>query len=231
MPGSYDSQSLQAAEDGYYIDTVSQYAYLRKDLTLLLQYAACEVGARYPGGTPIGLGDMSQSNGKTPGTDVGSPRHPTSTHTGNDIDIAYYQTDGVNDLQIICGDGSDTNGNGSGGNYNDGYFCTTEANIIDWERELWWFAKLAETPLVRIFGVDQTLPDDFQEGATQLLNSGQISSDVYERMSTLGYGAGGGWQFHHHHSHNSYDLPSSPTPVPRPRAEEDCRMNLECPLP
>jgi hypothetical protein len=211
MPGSFMYQSAEARAAGYYIATEARYAWMRKDLTMLVQYAACEMAKRYPDAAPIGLSDMSQMDGLTPGTDVGRLRHGSTTHTGNDIDIAYYQTDGLNNPQIICGNGSDRNGNGSVGMFNDGSFCTVEMNIVDWPKEIYWFAKLAETPLVRVFGIDQTLPDDFNRWARQLLEAGEISNEVHERMTTLGFGASGGWQYHHHHTHMSYSRPSART--------------------
>lgn len=207
MPGSYDHDSAEAIAAGYFIDTRPQYAWLRKDLTMLLRYAACEVARRFPGTNPIGIMDLSQADGYTPGTDVGDPRHPTTTHRGSDMDLAYYQTDGINDGQIVCGDGSDTNGNGRPGRYNDGYFCTTEDNIVDWPREAYWFAMLASTPLVRVFGIDRTMPDDFRAELRRQHDLGWIADDQYERALELGYGASGGWQFHHHHTHMSYTRP------------------------
>lgn len=207
MPGSYARTSPEAIADGYYIATLERYAYLRRDLTMLVRHAACEVARRYPDTDPIGLADLAQADGMTPGVDTGSPRHPTSTHRGSDLDIAYYQTDGSNDPQIICGDGSDDNGNGVEGTYNDGYFCTTEENIIDWPRQAYWFAKLATTPLVRVFGIDETLADDFQRELDALLEEGAITSDEHSRALSLGWGNDGGWAFHHHHTHNSYSLP------------------------
>lgn len=207
MPGSFDASSAQAIADGYYIATEPRYSFLRRDLTMLLRYAACEVAVRFPGGRPIGLSDLSQADGRTPGTDAGAPRHPTTTHTGSDMDLAYYQTDGANEPQIICGDGTDRNGNGSPGRYNDGSFCTTETNIIDWPREAYWFAKLSVTPLVRVFGIDQTLFDDFTRELGALHTSGVMSDAEFARASILGYGAAGGWQYHHHHSHMSYSYP------------------------
>jgi hypothetical protein len=207
MPGSFDPASAQAKKDGYYIGTLKKYAYLRKHVTLAIAWSACEVARRHPGTTPLAIQDMSQADGKTPGTDVGAPRHPTTTHTGSDVDISYYQTDGANDVQIVCGDGSDTNANGRPGKYNDGYFCTTETNIVDWTREVWFFAKMADTPLMRVFGIDQTMPAKFTAGADALLKSGAIDAAVKERMTILGYGASGGWQYHHHHTHMSYNLP------------------------
>jgi hypothetical protein len=207
MPGSYDPRSATARAAGYYIATQRRYSYLRRDLTLLIRHAACEVAARYPGTNPIAPGDLSQSDGLTPGVDDGSPRHPTSTHHGDDMDLAYYQTDGANNMQIICGDGSDTNGNGRPGTYNDGYFCTTEVNIIDWPRQAYWFAKLASTPLVRVFGIDETLDDDFTRELGRLLTAGAITRAEHDRASILGFGSSGGWPFHHHHSHMSYTRP------------------------
>ena len=207
MPGSYDATSAQAKKDGYYIGTLKKYAFLRRHITLAIAWSACEVTRRHPGTTPLALQDMTQADGMTPGTDVGAPRHMTTTHTGNDVDISYYQTDGANDIQIVCGDGSDTNGNGTPGRYNDGYFCTTDANIVDWEREVWFFAKMADSPLVRVFGIDQTMPAKFTAGADTLLKSGAIDAAAHGRMSILGYGAAGGWQYHHHHTHMSYVLP------------------------
>ena len=207
MPGSFDPASAQAKKDGYYIGTLKKYSYLRKHITLAIAWSACEVMRRSPGTAPLAIQDMSQVDGKTPGTDVGAPRHPTTTHTGSDVDISYYQTDGDNDIQIVCGDGSDTNGNGTPGRYNDGYFCTTDKNIVDWDREVWFFAKMADTPLVRVFGIDQTMPAKFTSGADALQKSGAIDAAVKGRMTILGYGASGGWQFHHHHTHMSYSLP------------------------
>lgn len=215
---------------GYYKSSPARYSYLRKDLTMLLAYAACEMQRRFPGTTPVALGDLSQADGRTPGTDVGSLRHGSTTHTGNDMDIAYFQTDGANNYQIVCGDGSDENGNGEMGRYNDGSFCTTDMNIVDWEREGYWFAKLAESPLTRVFGLDQTFPDDILAQAQRLLMRGEISNEVYDRMTTLGYGAAGGWQFHHHHSHMSYLRPSARSVGPgKLDLRERCGLDMECP--
>jgi len=207
LSGSIDPDSSTATEDGYFIDTYRKYAWIRRDLAMLIEHAACMVAQRFPGTRPIGISDLSQSDGRTPGLDVGRARHPTSTHRGNDMDLAYYQTDGLNDTQIVCGDGSDRNGNGRPGTYNDGYFCTTEENIVDWPRQAYWFAMLATNPLVRVFGIDQTMPDDFREHLADQLERGWITADQHERATKLGYGSSGGWQFHHHHTHMSYREP------------------------
>jgi hypothetical protein len=132
---------------------------------------------------------MSTDEGVTPGCERGADycRHPDTTHRGDDIDTAYYQTDGDNNPQIICGDGSDTNYNGRPGRYNDGYFCTTEDNIVDIEQERQFIELLNMTGSLRVIGIDETLADDLR-GA-----------------GPLGYGESGGWAFHHHHTHISFN--------------------------
>lgn len=204
VPGSFDPTSPEARAAGYFKDAKEKYSFLQRSLALVVAHAACETAARFPGTNPIGLLDLSQADGLTPGTDVGSPRHPTTTHRGRDLDIAYYQTDGLNDGQIVCGDGSDTNGNGSPGKYNDGYFCTTDQNIVDWPRQAYFFAKMAVTGRVRVFGVDRTLDDDFQIHLDALFANGEISRGEHDRALRLGTGSAGGWQYHHHHVHLSY---------------------------
>jgi hypothetical protein len=204
MPGTVDPTSLEARNAGYYIGH-PRYRHLRRDLTMLIQYAACEVHARYPLAGPIQIQDLSQADGNTPGTDDGDLRHPDGTHTGNDMDLAYFTTDGSNDGDIVCGDGTDDNYNAEPGEFNDGYFCTTEENIVNWGPQAYWFAKLASNPRVRVFGVDETLVDDFERELGELLDEGAITAGEAERALSLGYGEEGGWAFHHHHTHMSYD--------------------------
>jgi hypothetical protein len=103
-------------------------------------------------------------------------------------------------------------------------------NIVDWEREGYWFAKLAETPLVRVFGLDQTFPDELRTQAQMLLGRGEISNEVHDRMIMLGFGAAGGWQFHHHHSHMSYKRPQALVPGPGKLDPRDfCGHLMACP--
>jgi len=211
MPGSTSATTTEAMLDGYYVSHEPRYSFLRRDLTMLVQYAACEVANRYPGTRPLATGDLTQADGMTPGSDTGDLRHPAGTHTGGDMDLAYYQNDSDpnlrNDLQIICGDGTDTNYNGRPGVYNDGYFCTTDMNIVDWPRQAYFFAMMASTPLVRVFGVDETIADDFEREINALYTAGEITSAQATQALYLGYGADGGWAFHHHHTHMSFDWP------------------------
>jgi hypothetical protein len=122
--------------DNYAINgetSTNQYrSYCRRDLMMLVKYAAAYVECRaktWPAGNgaPIGLGDMSEKNGAIPGTSIGSPGHPSGSHTnGYDMDIAYFQTTGTNNyLRAVCP-------HTSGGV--DQYHCTAAPTILDVKR-------------------------------------------------------------------------------------------------
>ncbi len=204
FPGPSEPTDPDAVALGYFIDTHRDYAFLRRDLVMLTQWATCQMRERFPGIAPLGLADLTQANGRIPGTDVGDARHPDGTHDGSDLDIAYYQTDGVNDAQIICGDGSDRNENGTRGQFNDGRFCTTEQNIVDLEQQVYFMALMAYHGGWRIVGVDTTVADDIEREVDRLWSLDIISGTVRDRLGSLGYGSAGGWAFHHHHIHVSY---------------------------
>jgi hypothetical protein len=205
MDGAVDASDPTAISAGYYLGTDEEYTYARRDLAMLLQYAFDEVLKKWPGTPPVYQSDIGQADGKTPGVDVGQPRHPTTTHIkGRDCDVAYYSTLGDNDYRIICGDGTDTNGNGRMGKYNDGYFCTTDQNVVDFPKQTYFIAMLMGSPMFRVLGVDETLPDRFVEQADKFVASGELPAwAAYKMASGLGYGNDGGWAFHHHHIHLS----------------------------
>ncbi len=205
MAGATDPSDPMAVIDGYYIGTDADYSYARRDMAMLLISSFDAVAKQFPDTHPIYQSDICQKDGKTPGTDVGQPRHPTTTHVnGRDADVAYYQTLPDNDYRIICGDGSDKNGNGRAGKYNDGSFCTTNQNVIDWPREVYFMAQLLGSPMFRVIGVDQTLPDQIATEAEKQHAAGLIPDwALYRLENGVASGAAGGWQFHHHHSHLS----------------------------
>jgi hypothetical protein len=207
MPGA--TKMADGVKVGYYLSggEGSQYRhFIRRDVAMLVVFASCEVKRKYPGVPPLGLTDMSEKDGSIPGTSIGKPAHPDGTHTGgHDMDVAYYQTDGINEPQIVCGDGSDTNYNGQPGKYNDGYFCTTAANIVDWEKQVHFLAKIFESDQPRVFGVDQMLVKDLGAEVSKQYKAGAMSEKVYKDFnSKMAWGASGGWQFHHHHIHMSF---------------------------
>jgi hypothetical protein len=193
--------------DGYMLESYSSYRWLRRELMMLVRHGIHEVQQRFRGTTGLGLLDMGDKNAVTPGFDVGDPRHPESTHDqGGNIDIAYYQTDGDNDGQIVCGANENAN--------NDGYFCTsTQGHIVDLPRTAYFMAVLARHPRLRVIGVDQLLAPLIQEAARKLRDDGDITSGEYQDLvDSMAYGDG--WPFHHHHMHVSMRWWSQDSPQP-----------------
>lgn len=78
-------------EDGYVLQVPARYAFARIDLVMMLRKAFAKVMKRYPG-EPIGVGDISQWNGRRPKSDRGEPRH--ISHAGGvDVDLGLPAND------------------------------------------------------------------------------------------------------------------------------------------
>ena len=204
MGPGYDNYPLngETASDQY-------RSYVRRDVMMLVKYASAMVACQSAGwtfglpGVPLGLGDMSESNGAIPGTRDGSPGHPAGTHTdGHDMDIAYYQT-GTSDnrLRAICP-------HTSGGA--DQYHCTGAPNLLDPWRTAAFLGHLHVSPQLRVIGVDGQAGPIIDSALTQLCSGGWLSGAAcsgaaitYETTDM-----GRGWyRFHHHHFHISVSSP------------------------
>ena len=177
------------ADEQYLFDTAAEYRNARRELIMLVRYAVDQTYKRYPGTKYLGLIDMSERDGSTPGTAYGDPRHPEGTHIqGNDMDLAYFQTTPDNHARPVCA--------------NDGYFCNTDVNTMDAEVNAYFFAKLYESNRLRVIGVDTKLADDLVLAADALLAEGAINATQRAKFDDrLAYGEG--WPFHHHHFHLS----------------------------
>ncbi len=208
--------------------STNQYrSYLRRDTMMLIQYATAKVACKTAGWTsgdnwPLGLGDMSESDGSIPGTSVGSPGHPSGTHTnGFDIDLAYYQTgQSDNHLRPIC----DHYENGQ-----DVYHCTSAPTSLDAWRSALFIGYLAEHPSLRVIGVDGQAGGPITAALNQLCTDGWIDAAACQNVS-LAYevtNQGYGWfQFHHHHMHVSMSQPSykSALHTPAPLGAMPCHV-------
>ncbi len=183
-----------ADADGYFVEHEAHYSNIRREVAYLVDYAAAEVAAAFPGTNPLALMDMSEDDGSTPGTMVSSLRHPEGTHVeGNDMDIAYYQTGADNSGRVVC--------------ENDGYFCTEPPNILDAERSAYFMAMLFSSDNVRVIGVDTLIAEDLFDAADDLLATGMITQSQRNSFdSEMAYGEG--WPFHHHHLHFSWSWES-----------------------
>ena len=188
--------------EGYQFDTFGNYRFGRREVIMAVRYALHETTETFGAADALGLVDFADITGTTPGYDVGDPRHPESTHDqGGNIDIAYWQTDGSNDADIICNDGSV---------HNDGY-CSSAAvdsHVVDLERQAFFMAKLQYGGRLRVIGVDQVIAPLIEDAADALgaLPDGDpkklTSVEVSTLKSKMAYGSG--WPYHHHHIHVSY---------------------------
>ncbi|WP_437304693.1 hypothetical protein [Sorangium sp. So ce388] len=201
LPFPFPDPDDSVVGGGYVWETFSNYRFARRELIMLVRDALAETMRAFPGTTPLSLIDVCQVNGVTPGYDIGDPRHPESTHDqGGNIDIAYFQTDGSNDGEIICGDGS---------KHEDGY-CSSAAkrkHIVDLEREAFFMARLFRSPRTRVVGVDKIIAPFLSRTAARLnalpasdrrrITDRELAS-FSDRMAY-----GDGWPYHHHHIHLS----------------------------
>ena len=185
-------------------ETDEYRSWARRDLVLLVQYAAAVVRCTsqtwpFGNGAPLGLGDMSEEDGDIPGTRDGDPAHPYGSHTnGKDMDIAYYQLAADdNRLRPVCP-------HTSGGS--DVYHCTGAPTDLDVWRSALFIAALHDSPQMRVLGVDGRIGPLVEDAIDELCASGWFAggacSDLqlaYETSDT-----GSGWyRFHHHHLHVS----------------------------
>lgn len=201
LPFPFADPQDSVVADNYVWETFSNYRFARRELIMAVRQALSRTLATFPGTTRVSLIDACQIDGITPGYDVGTPRHPVTTHDqGGNIDIAYFQTDGSNDGQVICGDGTTAA---------DAY-CSPEAaqkNIVDFPRQAFFMAKLYENPRTRVIGVDRVIGPLLQAAAKELrdLPAGdpkKIAETEYQGfLDRIAWGDG--WPYHQHHIHLS----------------------------
>lgn len=87
--------------DGYKITrhTLFRYQFGRRDVLMFIRYAAKQMSASgYGCIIPL---DLSQWDGKTPGTDIGKPRH-RSHRNGIDADLSLYDNAAKAQLRSFC---------------------------------------------------------------------------------------------------------------------------------
>ncbi|HJN76605.1 MAG TPA: hypothetical protein QGF58_21930 [Myxococcota bacterium] len=180
-----------SVDEGYVVSHEAHYSNLRREVAYVVRHAAAEVQLAWPDTMPLGLMDMSQTDGDTPGRDEGTLRHPEGTHVyGNDIDIAYYQTGSDNLGRAVC--------------TNNGYFCTSDPSILDTEKTAYFMAMLLDSKKVRVIGVDPLIAEQVLDATDDLVDAGTLTSGQKNKIRNhLAYGDG--WPFHHHHMHFSWD--------------------------
>ena len=180
-------------------------SFLRRDLRQIVQYATAKVSCMtadwyYPSLGPLGLGDMSEADGAIPGSSIGYPGHPPSTHEdGLDIDLAYYQHFAEDNLMRVIGWHHDA-------------FAVEQWHLVEppfgldvWRTAL-LIAYLCEHPRVRVIGVDGQAGPMLELALDELVDLGWLDRASREAIP-LAYeivDQGYGWfRFHHHHLHLS----------------------------
>jgi hypothetical protein len=201
IPFPFPDPSDSVLGDGYDFASFGNYRFARRELVMLVRNAIAATRRAFPGTKKLSLIDICQMDGTTPGYDIGDPRHPESTHDqGGNIDISYFQTDGANDAEIVCGDGA---------SHADG-FCSPAASsqhIVDLPRQAFFMAKLFASSRTRVVGVDQVLAPLLQNAAQALAalpskDPRRITSSELAGFSGK-MSSGAGWPYHHHHIHLS----------------------------
>lgn len=181
--------------DAYRFLTPANYRWGRRELVMLIRHALRRTRAQFPGTKPLGIADISQRNGMTPGNDIGILRHPESSHDqGGNVDLAYFTTlarDGLvpyNDGHVICD---------AAGGSNDGSFCTAGAatsHVVDLQRQVYFLAQLFDHPRIRVIGVDRVIGPLLQAEAQRQRDLGLISQTARDRLTSL-LASGDGWPF------------------------------------
>jgi hypothetical protein len=199
----------------------NQYrSWLRRDVVMAIQHAAAltackSVGWTAGNGGPVGLIDMSEADGSIPGTSIGSPGHPTGTHTnGYQIDIAYWQTNtSNNEARPVC----DHMAGGS-----DAYHCVDHPYLLDPWRTALFIGTMMEHDGLRAVGVDGKVGPVLEVALDTLCAENWLSGPACAASHPLWYEVvdeGMGWfQFHHHHMHVDVSFITSPKAAERPAA-------------
>jgi hypothetical protein len=182
-------------------------SYLRRDLTMLVQYAAAKVACKAAdwhtgNGGPIALGDMSQRDGSIPGTVWREPRHPPNTHLdGLSIDIAYFQTGTVdNHLRPICRHRSAAGV--------EEYRCVEPPTGLDAWRTALFIGAFLEEPRIRAIGVDGRAARPILAAFRELCATGWIEKAACHLRNRIRFetrDTGQLWFYgHHNHLHVSW---------------------------
>ncbi len=173
-------------EDGHLVYHQPHYSNLRREVAYLVRWAASEVKREWPDADTLGLFDMSEDDGDTPGRMVGQLRHPEGTHAnGNDIDVSFYYNNGSSLAGYACSS-------------HDQYFCTGPADLLDVPKTTLFLARLMESPNLRVIGVDPEVAMLVQDEADDLLDEGKITAASHSELTGYGLAYGDGWPFHHH---------------------------------
>jgi hypothetical protein len=181
-------------------------SYLRREVMMLVRYAAAKTECKTRdwltgNGGEIGLGDMSERDGATPGTRAGNPRHPSHTHVGGrDIDIAYFQRDTLdNQLRPICRHRERNV---------ELYRCIAPPTKLDPWRTALFIGAILEEDRVRVIGIDAAAAPPILGAFDELCETGWLEPDACRRRARVVFETldtrRGWYRGHHNHMHVSW---------------------------
>ncbi|MBD3240114.1 MAG: hypothetical protein GF331_05970 [Chitinivibrionales bacterium] len=171
-------------------------SYARRDLIMAIKHVSHTVRCMseawgYGLDMPIGLGDMSESDGSCPGAREGSCGYQPGVHIdGRDVSVAYYQLGTQdNNLRPVCAWRHAT----------DGYHCDSLPTSLDVYRTALFIGLMRTWPGLRVVGVDGKIGPSVDVATNHLCDAGwlpdSVRSDGKLRYETEDGGLG--WfQFH-----------------------------------
>jgi hypothetical protein len=171
----------------YYDETEGdQYSsYLRRDHIMLIKYAAARVACKsadwpwgfVPEDVPLGLYDMSESDGSIPGSSIGEPRYPSGSHEdGRDCDLSYYRIPPAPDnstVQSICA-------------VSDNH-CSEPPDRLDHWRTALFIGALLEHPCYKVIGMDAEAASLVLAAYAKLCEDGWIEPEGCGKEHLFGY--------------------------------------------
>ena len=200
------ASSLGDLDPPYVLQSDPAYRYIRRDMMMVVQYATAKVACKtadwgYGNKQPLGLVDMSEADGDTPGTDVGTLFHPEGSHEdGKDIDTAYFQLYAPDNYARPVGVHFDPV------TYMDQYHLLEPPYALDKWRTALFVAYLSEHPRIRLIAVDGQIGPVLEDAIDELVELGWLAADARATMP-LGYEVEDQgyllYLFHHHHMHLS----------------------------
>lgn len=153
----------------YRLVSPPRYQLGRRELVQALVAAAAEVTAA----GPVGLGDLSQADGKIPGTDVSQPRHPAPSHQdGFSADVAYFRT------------GGDNLGTHPACSTPDYRFCSGPHDL-DLSRNVAFMLALCREPRISQILVDPLMKADLLQQAAQAQSAGLADAEAVKKLQSV----------------------------------------------
>ncbi len=159
--------------DGYDVSAaVFRYQFGRRDLLMFLRAAGRQMTAA--GYAPFRPEDLSDWEGRTPGVDVGAPRH-ASHQRGKDVDLSLYGTDNAAPWRTYC-----VTRSVSGGRE-----CTPGSRlaIFDAYRNARLIGAFYASQRVTMSFLDRELIEALIPGAAQAVDDGAVAPELLPLFS------------------------------------------------